>query len=192
MHPSQLPLDELEKACRWTFSRDSGPGGQNRNKVETAASVEHLPTGHRASASERRSQSENRAMAIHRLRCILAVAVRTETIHDATIHDATIHPASAIPAPMASMGTSPTWQQYVRRGRIQISESNPDFPALMAEAMDRLAALDWNVAQSAQSLETSGTQLIKLLSQYAPALKELNAQLVARGRAVRNPPPSAR
>ncbi|MFN7731390.1 MAG: peptide chain release factor family protein [Pirellula sp.] len=182
MHPSQLPLDELEKACRWTFSRDSGPGGQNRNKVETAASVEHLPTGHRASAAERRSQSENRAVAIHRLRCSLAVAVRSETIHD----------ASAMPSAIESMGTSQAWQQYVRRGRIQISESNPDFPALLAEAMDRLAALDWNVADSAQSLETSGTQLIKLLSQYAPALKELNAQLVARGRAVRNPPPSAR
>lgn len=176
MHPSQLPLDELEKACRWTFSRDSGPGGQNRNKVETAASVEHMPTGQRASAAERRSQSENRAMAIHRLRCCLAVAVRTETL----------------PHAMDSMSTTAVWQQYVRRGRIQISESNPDFPALVAEAMDRLAARDWNVAESAQSLQTSGTQLIKLLSQYAPALKELNAQLVARGRAIRNPPPSAR
>jgi hypothetical protein len=138
--------------------------------------VEHVPTGQRASAAERRSQSENRAMAIHRLRCSLAVAFRTDPLPDA----------------LGAMSTTQVWQQYVRRGRIQISESNPDFPALLAEAMDRLAAHDWNVAESAQSLETSGTQLIKLLSQYAPALRELNAQLVARGRAVRHPPPSAR
>ena len=42
MHPSCLPLEKLVQQCRWSFSRASGPGGQHRNKVETAATIEHL------------------------------------------------------------------------------------------------------------------------------------------------------
>ena len=30
-----LPVEELEKRCRFETLRRSGPGGQNRNKVET-------------------------------------------------------------------------------------------------------------------------------------------------------------
>jgi protein subunit release factor B len=50
-----------------TFSRSSGPGGQHVNKVSTACSVRHVPTGLTVTASDSRSQSTNRQLALMRL-----------------------------------------------------------------------------------------------------------------------------
>jgi protein subunit release factor B len=63
----QRDLERLARECEFTFYRASGPGGQHRNKVESAVRVVHRPTGLRAQASERRSQSQNRQEALRRL-----------------------------------------------------------------------------------------------------------------------------
>ena len=60
-------LDLLASQCEFEFYRASGPGGQHRNKVESAVRVLHLPTGVKAQASERRSQFQNREEALRRL-----------------------------------------------------------------------------------------------------------------------------
>ncbi|MCA9240852.1 MAG: peptide chain release factor-like protein, partial [Planctomycetales bacterium] len=44
-HPSAVPLEELERDCKIERLRRSGPGGQHRNKVETAVVITHQPTG---------------------------------------------------------------------------------------------------------------------------------------------------
>jgi len=48
--------------------RSSGPGGQRKNKVETAVRLRHLPSGMTVVATEHRSQAENRRLAFERLR----------------------------------------------------------------------------------------------------------------------------
>ncbi len=55
--------DDLEE----TFSRSSGPGGQHVNKTSTAATIRHVPTGISFTASDSRSQSANRLLALSRL-----------------------------------------------------------------------------------------------------------------------------
>jgi protein subunit release factor B len=50
-----------------SFLKGSGPGGQNRNKRETAVRIIHIPTGLISEASERRSQNQNLQVALYRL-----------------------------------------------------------------------------------------------------------------------------
>ena len=55
----------------FTAVRSSGPGGQNVNKVATAARIVHKPTGILVSSSSSRSQSDNREAAMNLLRAKL-------------------------------------------------------------------------------------------------------------------------
>ncbi len=50
-----------------TFTRSSGPGGQHVNKVSTAVTLTHAPTGTSVTVQDSRSQSMNRRLARERL-----------------------------------------------------------------------------------------------------------------------------
>jgi ribosome-associated protein len=89
----EIPDDELE----WRFGPSGGPGGQHANTSNTRAEIrfdieqsralgprqrarllERLGPTVRASASERRSQWQNRELARERLRSKVAAALRNE------------------------------------------------------------------------------------------------------------------
>lgn len=67
-----LPPGIEEKDLRWEFFRATGPGGQHRNKTETGVRLTHLPSNVTVSATERRSQHQNREVALRRLAAVLA------------------------------------------------------------------------------------------------------------------------
>jgi len=162
-HPAFLAPDQLLTECDQTFTRRSGPGGQNRNKVETAVILKHRPTGLEAEANERRTQGENRREALHRLRLLLALKVRT--------------PSGALDREAPSS----LWQSRCRGGRVMVNTGHDDFPALLAEALDAIAAADFDPRSAAQHLGCSSSQLIKLIQQEPRALLWWNDRRLERG-----------
>jgi protein subunit release factor B len=50
-----------------SFARSSGPGGQHVNKVSTAVTLKHIPSGVSVTVQDSRSQARNRALALERL-----------------------------------------------------------------------------------------------------------------------------
>lgn len=154
-HPAALSLEQLERECKMRTRRDQGPGGQHRNKVETAVEIEHIPTGVAAEATERRSQAANREKALFRLRVRLALAVRCKRRDD------------ELPSQL--------WKSRCRSGRIEINAEHDDFPAMLAEALDAIVAADWEMGVAAKQLGASVSQLVKFLKKEPAALARVNA-----------------
>lgn len=160
-HPARLSRTALLEQCETRRLRRSGPGGQHRNKVETAIVLRHIPTDLSAEANERRSQSANLEVAIHRLRVTLA-----------------IHHRSAI---VAAGAPSDLWRGRCRNQRIAVNPDHEDFPALLAEALDFIAATDWDVTVAAERLGITTSQLVKFLKLEPRALRQVNENRTTRG-----------
>jgi protein subunit release factor B len=116
LHPVQTPAELLLRDCEVRHERRRGPGGQHRNKTESAVVLKHLPTGVSAQAAERRSQHDNHRMAVKRLRINLALEVRSPEL------------AEAAPTEL--------WQSRRHEGRFGCSSDHEHFAPLLAEALD--------------------------------------------------------
>lgn len=160
-HPAAIPVDELLADCEIRRTRRSGPGGQHRNKVETAVVIEHRPTGVIAESNERRSQEQNRVEAVFRLRIKLALAVR--------------QPAEPEREP------SLLWRSRCRAGVVAIHEEHDEFAAVLAEALDFVWAERMDVRGAAGRLGCTASQLTKLLQQEPRAMALVNREREKRG-----------
>lgn len=161
LHPAQLPIHQLLEDCDFQRTRRSGPGGQHRNKVETAVIVLHRPSGVRAEANERRSQEQNRQVAIHRLRVKLAVELRTPP----------------------SESVSALWRSRTAGGKLSVATDHDDYPALLAEALNIMAEVDFEMSAAATKLAVTSSQLVKFLKMEPTALALVNRERAARGQA---------
>ena len=64
----ELSDDDLLAQCEVQAHRASGPGGQHRNKAETAIRLVHGPSGVSAEGKDERSRTQNLRAALGRLR----------------------------------------------------------------------------------------------------------------------------
>lgn len=143
LHPVCLDDDTLLRECSIRFLRASGPGGQHRNKTESAVVLHHTPTGVEGQAAERRSQADNRRNALKRLRVNLALQVRS--------------PGLAAAAPTA------LWRSRCREGKLVINPEHHDFAPLLAEALEVILDRNGHTHSAAEQLGCTHSQLVKFL-----------------------------
>ena len=156
-HPAILGIDDFVSQCRLTAHRRGGPGGQHRNKVSSAVMALHLPTGISAEANERRDQSQNRRVAIERLRLRLAIVLRSRTQNN---------------APMASI-ESDLRQRWHRRA-LKVSESNWDRSAVLAVVLDDLHRAGGQPSLIAERWQLSTTSIVQFVASSPPAFQMVN------------------
>jgi hypothetical protein len=154
-HPATLEEEEFLKQCELNIGRVSGPGGQHRNRVETAVFITHRPTGLETQATERRSQIQNRHRAIFRMRIKLAIRCRTPTSRDR-------HEASEL------------WQRRRQGEKLPVNPEHEDYPALLAEALDVIVARRYDIAGAAGILGVTMSQLTRLIRHERHAFALVN------------------
>jgi len=195
-HPACLSDEALLAQCDLAAGRGGGPGGQHRNKVSTLITLTHRPSGLKAHAGERRSQSENKSVALRRLRLTLAVHIRTPAPPAPALRGKTFEQfiqsldAAINPAGKPGEQNSTLWRSRVggtrdgSTGRIACNPDHHDYPALLAEALDTIADSGeggWEPKPAAERLGITTSQLIKLVKDHPPAMAEWNAQRAKRG-----------
>lgn len=159
---ARLDFDDprLLRECELHVHRTGGPGGQHRNKVASAIRLVHRPTGFVVTATERRSQHENKARALSRLREAIALGVR---------------------CPLPEQITWPP-TVHVQERRLKVNPKNPAYLQVLALALDALAACEGQAAKAAARLEVTPSSLTKFLAEHPKAATEVKRLRQSAGR----------
>lgn len=158
---TQLTDAQLLAQCAVDTYRASGPGGQKRNKTSSAVRLRHLPSGLLVIAEESRSQHENKARALRRLRQALYLKLRDDLPPDA--RSAVV--LAARPEVAAARGTD---------GRMRLGRKDPRFWPVVGVALDLLLALEGRVSEAAEALGVSTANLIELLQKDDKVWEQAN------------------
>jgi len=142
-----LRMDDaaLLKECVEERYRASGPGGQRRNKVETAARLRHPRSGLAAQGEESRYLAENRRRAVRRLRERIALELRS-------------------PFDLTSPPVVPELEaQRTPGGGLGVNQSNPSYPIIVATLLDAVEAAGGSYATAARALGLTTSRLLRFL-----------------------------
>src|SRR5881396_1956027 len=127
---ARLSDAQLLAQCEVDTYRASGPGGQKRNKTSSAVRLRHPPSGLIVIAEESRSQHENRARALRRLRQALYLKLR----EDLTSPDLAPQPPN------------------LPNGRLHLGRKDARFWPTVGVVLDVLDALQARVSDAARAL----------------------------------------
>ena len=146
---------ELLAQCRFDRFRVSGPGGQHRNRRDTAVRLVHSPSGIAGQASERRSQAQNRAVALARLRRAIALELRRPVALDA------YHPPQAL-------------ERILPRAPQRVGPRHREFWTGAQHLLDVFEAFNASLADTAAAIGVSTNQLARLLAAEPHLLRAAN------------------
>lgn len=151
-----LPDADLLAQCDATSSSTHSPGGQHRNKAESAVRLRHRPSGLVAQCEANRDRADNRAEALARLR--LRLALRERGVAD------------------------PRWLDPHRRGGgLAIDPTAADYARVVACLLDALAAAGGQLAEAARGLGLSTSRMARTLAADKEALQAANQLRQAAG-----------
>jgi hypothetical protein len=157
--------DALIGQCEVDRYRASGPGGQHRNKTESAVRLRHKLTGVSAIGEDSRSQAENKVHAVRRLRSAIALEVREPVVLEGW------RPSARLAALVAG-GTAPLGAKTRHTG---------EYWAGIAELLDVFVAGGLEVGTTAQRLGMTTGALSKLLLHDDAVARVVNDLRRARG-----------
>jgi len=150
--------------CQVDRFRASGPGGQKRNKTDSAVRLRHGPTGLSAEAVESRSQHENRARALRRLRLTIALGARAALDGGAArpvLDDGAARPVLDDGAPRQEELAEAL---RIGRGRsIEMGRRDARYAATVAAVFDVIEGHGWQIAEAAGDLGVSTSALGRFL-----------------------------
>jgi hypothetical protein len=150
----RLPDDAaLLAECEVDTYRASGPGGQKRNKTESAVRLRHRPSGLVAIAEESRSQPENRTRALRRLRTQMALKLRQPA-------------AEGVPEAVAAC--------IDQRGRLDVGRRDARYLPAAAAVLDVLVVTNGSLADAAKRLGITTGNLSAFLTGDDDLMTETN------------------
>jgi hypothetical protein len=152
---------QLLAQCEVDTYRASGPGGQKRNKTSSAVRLRHPATGLIVIAEESRSQHENRARALRRLRQALYLKLRD----DLSPEELTTERMAARPG-----------YEHARdgEGRLALGRKDPRFWPAVGVVLDVLQAVQARVSDAAAALGVSTGNLVHFLETNPKVWEEIN------------------
>ncbi len=160
---TQLTDSQLLAQCEVDTYRASGPGGQKRNKTSSAVRLRHPPSGLIVIAEESRSQHENRARALKRLRQALYLKLR--------------EPLAPTDLTQESLADHPDYRKALGSGgRLELGRKDQRFWPAAGLVLDVLLAQQARVHDAATSLGISTANLVAFL-QFEPKVWEHANQL---------------
>ena len=155
----RLEDSALLAQCRFDRFRASGPGGQKRNVTDSAVRLRHTPTGLTGEANESRSQHENRARALRRLRLELALRLRA-------------------PVDLEDYAVSP---ELADATRVRVGRRDARYLTAIAQAFDLLEAARWRVSDAGQLAGCTTAALTRVITGDPLVLRAANERRLARG-----------
>ncbi len=141
-----LTDEQLLAQCDVDTYRASGPGGQKRNKTSSAVRLRHTPSGLIVIAEESRSQHENKARALRRLRRALFLKLRDSQPIDGWL---------AHPDFRAARNDD---------GRLDLGHKDPRFWPAAGVVLDVLHTVEGRVSQAAELLCVGTANLVAFLA----------------------------
>jgi hypothetical protein len=152
---------QLLQQCEVDTYRASGPGGQKRNKTSSAVRIRHPPSGLIVIAEESRSQHENRARALKRLRHALYLKLRNDLPKETLTTD--------------DLRDSESLRSALEQnGKLHLGRKDSRFWPVVGLVLDVLAVQEARVSEVAGLLGVSTGNLVDFLQSDPKVWEQVN------------------